>query len=76
MTGETMAAAVFRGPGDLAIERRPVPSPEPGGVVLRVRACALCGSDLRTLSHGNARIAPPRVLGHEIAGDVVAVGEA
>jgi len=71
----TMRAAVFQGPGALAIESRPIPVAQPGGVVLRVRACAVCGSDLRTLQHGNRRIAPPRVLGHEIAGDVVAVGE-
>lgn len=69
-----MKAAVFRGPGQLSIERRPVPEAAPGGVVIRVRACAVCGSDLRTLKHGHTRVTPPRILGHEIAGDVVAVG--
>ncbi len=71
----SMRAAVFRGPGAFAVEDVPAPSVSPGAVLVRVRACALCGSDLRTLQHGHARVAPPRVLGHEIAGDVVAVGE-
>ncbi|MCO4771991.1 MAG: alcohol dehydrogenase catalytic domain-containing protein [Deltaproteobacteria bacterium] len=70
-----MKAGVFRGPGQFFIEERPQPEAAPGGVLLAVKACAVCGSDLRTLKHGNPRIAPPRVLGHEIAGDVVAVGE-
>ena len=71
----TMRAAVFRGPGELHVEERPVPTVGAGEVLLRVRACAVCGSDLRTLRHGHSRVAPPRVLGHEIAGEVAAVGE-
>lgn len=70
-----MRAAVFRGPGALAIEAVDEPSAGPGELVVDVRACAVCGSDLRILGHGNPRIAPPRVLGHEIAGEVVAVGD-
>jgi L-iditol 2-dehydrogenase len=53
-----------------------VPDPEigPGEILVRVRACAVCGSDVRIYHHGNPRVKPPQILGHEIAGDVVAVG--
>jgi len=71
----TMQAAVFHGPGDLRVEPRDVPRVVPGSVLVAVRACAVCGSDIRIAREGNPRIVPPRILGHEIAGDVVAVGE-
>lgn len=69
-----MRAAVWHGPNDLRVEQRPIPEATPGSVVVRVRACTICGSDLRILRDGNPRIVEPRVLGHEVAGDVVAVG--
>jgi len=68
-----MKAAVLHGPGDLRIEHAPTPQAPPGGVLVRVEACAVCGSDLRIAAEGNARIVGPRILGHEIAGEVVAV---
>lgn len=53
-----------------------VPDPEigPGEILVRVRACAVCGSDVRIYHYGNPRVGPPQILGHEIAGDVIAVG--
>jgi len=57
-----------------AIELREVPSPEPraGEVLVRVRACGICGSDLHWFSGG---LPPPAVCpGHEIAGEVAACG--
>lgn len=41
----TMRAARFLGQGRIALQERPVPSPGPGEVLLRVHACAICGSD-------------------------------
>lgn len=38
-------------------------------------AVAVCGSDVRIYKHGNRRVNPPTVIGHEVAGDVVEVGE-
>ena len=35
----------------------------------------ICGSDLRIMSDGNSRISPPQILGHEIAGEIVELGE-
>jgi len=37
-------------------------------------ACAVCGSDVRIFHHGNDRVHPPAVIGHEIAGEVAEVG--
>ncbi len=71
-----MKALVYHGPGDLRLEERPRPEPGPGEAVLRVRACGICGTDLRMLA-GAHRAYPPgcgRVPGHEIAGTIVACG--
>ncbi len=46
-----------------------------GEVLVRVRSCAVCGSDLRIMHSGNPRVTFPQIIGHEIAGEVVEVGE-
>ncbi len=71
----TMRGAMFRGPGDLAVEDVPRPGdPGPGEVLLRMRATAACGTDAKIMRHGHPRLEPPMVIGHELAGEVVAVG--
>jgi propanol-preferring alcohol dehydrogenase len=65
----------------LKLERRAERSPRAGEALLRVEAAALCGSDVH-VAHGEyarpagrfAGLAPPLVLGHQIAGSVVGVG--
>lgn len=42
-----------------------------GEAILRIGACNICGVDLRTYTHGDEKIKPPRILGHELAGTVV-----
>ena len=71
---DTMRAVVYRGPGQVQLETVPVPSA--GGDELRVRvdACAVCGTDLKSFLHGNPKIAPPRIIGHEFTGLVETVG--
>jgi len=69
-----MLAARFYQPGDVRVEDVPDPEPGPGDVVIRVRSCALCGTDRKVAVHGHHRLRPPRVLGHEIAGEVVSAG--
>jgi propanol-preferring alcohol dehydrogenase len=49
----------------------PVPEPGPGQVLLRVRACGLCRTDLHLLDGEVEVPAPPRVLGHQIVGEVL-----
>ncbi|HEY7111994.1 MAG TPA: alcohol dehydrogenase catalytic domain-containing protein [Thermoanaerobaculia bacterium] len=53
----------------------PRPRPAPGEAVLRVRLALTCGTDLKLLRRGHARIAYPVTMGHEVCGDVVEVGE-
>ncbi|GAA1996793.1 zinc-dependent dehydrogenase [Catenulispora subtropica] len=69
-----MEVARFHGPGDLRLEDMPEPAPGPDEVKIRVRNCSTCGTDLKIFRFGHYRIDPPRVLGHEIAGEVVEVG--
>jgi L-iditol 2-dehydrogenase len=70
-------AAVLRGPGDVAVEERPVPQPGQGEVVVRVRSVGVCGSDTHYYEHGRIGrfvVEEPLVLGHEAAGEVTEVG--
>lgn len=71
-----MKAAVLHAPGELSVEDVPTPSPGPGDLLIRVRAASICGTDLRIYRHGHFKLprGVPRVLGHEVAGDIVAVG--
>ena len=69
-----MKVARFYAPGDVRIEQAPEPEPGPDELKLRVRNCSACGTDLKIYRHGHHHIDPPRVLGHEIAGEVVATG--
>jgi L-iditol 2-dehydrogenase len=67
---------VFHGPGDLRYEDVPIPTPEPGGLVMKVEAALTCGTDVKTLRRGHPVMIPrvPTVFGHEFAGTVSAVG--
>lgn len=69
-----MKAAVFRGPGKLAVEEIDYPKLPDDGLILKVDACGICGSDLRTLRHGLRFERKWQVLGHEVAGTVTEVG--
>jgi len=66
-------AGVYRGVMDVRGEEVEVPSAGPAEIVVRVRACGLCGTDVSKIRFG--LVHPPAVLGHEVAGDVVRVGE-
>ena len=64
-----MKAAVYLGAGEVRIEERPEPEPGPGEVLVAMRACGICGSDLMQW-YQDPRA--PVVLGHEPTGVVVA----
>jgi threonine dehydrogenase-like Zn-dependent dehydrogenase len=72
-----MRAAVFKGPGrPLEVETLPDPEPLEGEIVIRVGKCGICGSDLHlTDGHGVIQVPPGHILGHEFAGEVVALGK-
>ena len=69
-----MRVARFYAPGDLRLEDAEAPSPGPEEVKIRVRQCSTCGTDVKIFNHGHHHLVPPRVIGHEIAGEIVEVG--
>jgi len=72
-----MTAAVLYGKEHLEIEQVDVPTIGAGDVLVRVRAALTCGTDVKVFRRGyHARmIKPPALFGHELAGDIVSVGE-
>jgi L-iditol 2-dehydrogenase len=70
----TMKALRFYAPEDVRIEDVPEPQCGPDEVKLRVRNCSTCGTDVKILHNGHQNLSPPRITGHEIAGEVVEVG--
>src|SRR5207245_10864971 len=68
-----MRAVIVQGAGRLAPAEVPRPAAGPGELLLRLRGCGLCGSDIAKLADPGARV--PAVLGHEVVGDVVEAGE-
>jgi (R,R)-butanediol dehydrogenase/meso-butanediol dehydrogenase/diacetyl reductase len=68
-----MRAGVFRGIRQVPIEDVPDPEPGPRDIVLDVKACGICGSDLHTYAQG-LFAEEGQVMGHEFAGEVVHVG--
>jgi L-iditol 2-dehydrogenase len=75
-TNGHMTAAVLYGREDLKVEKIGIPELGPDEVLLRVKVALTCGTDLKVWKQGyHARmITPPAVFGHELAGDVVALG--
>ena len=73
---QTMRAMLFDAPHEpLRAAEVPVPAPEAGQLLIRVHACAICRTDLHLLD-GEVEIArPPRILGHQIVGTVLASPE-
>jgi L-iditol 2-dehydrogenase len=69
---KTMRAGVYREKGIVRVEEVPVPEVADGEVLIKVAACGICGTDIKKIFH--AYVPPPQILGHELAGTVVAVG--
>jgi L-iditol 2-dehydrogenase len=72
-----MRACVLIGRGEIRIEERPVPTPEPDEVLIKVVAVGVCGSDVHYYREGRIGefvVDRPLVLGHEVSGHIVAVG--
>jgi len=70
-----MKAVVFLREGKMEVATLPDPEAAPGEVVIRVLGCGVCGTDVH-IFHGHLKegVVPPVVLGHEIVGEIVAVG--
>lgn len=70
-----MKAAVLEQLHQLVVKEVPTPKIEDNSVLVRVKACAICGSDLRIYHYGNSRVETPAIIGHELSGDVVEIGK-
>ncbi len=72
-----MKAAVFYGKHDLRIEDIAMPEVKAGEVLVKVHACGICGTDVHIFhgDEGAAKTPAQTVLGHEFAGEIVAVGD-
>src|SRR6267378_8014313 len=69
---KTMRAGVYREKGIVRVEEVLVPEVADGEVLIKVAACGICGTDIKKIYH--AYVPPPQILGHEVAGTVVATG--
>lgn len=70
-----MKAAVLEHQDRLVLRDVPHPAIDDDSALLKVESVSICGSDVRILHHGNPRVKPPAILGHETAGTVVEVGK-
>ncbi|MBI2842159.1 MAG: alcohol dehydrogenase catalytic domain-containing protein [Armatimonadetes bacterium] len=65
-----MKAAVYGGVGNLTVREVAEPTVPEGGLLVKVKRCLLCGTDLKLYYSGNPRCKPPQIIGHEFAGVV------
>ena len=71
-----MKSAVFYGKHNLKIEEHEMPKVGANDVLIRVKACGVCGTDVHIYEgdKGAAEVTPPTILGHEFSGIVAEVG--
>ena len=69
-----MRTLVCDRPGDIAISDRPRPSPGAGQVLVRIRRAGVCGTDLHIFEGSHPFLEYPRVIGHELSGEVAEAG--
>ena len=70
-----MKAAVLESLDNMVVKEVPTPVCGDAEILVRVKACAVCGSDIRIFHSGNSRVETPQIIGHEIAGEVAEVGK-
>jgi L-iditol 2-dehydrogenase len=71
-----MKALILKDYRRLSMEDVPVPTIGPHDVLVRVRACGICGSDVHGLDGSTGRRRPPIIMGHEASGEIVEAGAA
>ena len=71
-----MKSAVFYGKHDLRVENSPMPKVGPEDILIQVKACGICGTDVHIYEgdKGAAEVTPPTILGHEFSGVIAEVG--
>jgi L-iditol 2-dehydrogenase len=69
-----MKALVLEAYNQLVYKEVPEPEPGPNDVLIRVKACGICGSDVHGMDGSTGRRIPPLIMGHEAAGIIAGVG--
>lgn len=70
-----MKAAVLKSIEKLKIEDVPVPTLSSQEILIKVKACTICGTDIRVYHHGHKHMRFPRIIGHEVSGEIVKIGK-
>ena len=70
-----MKAAVLKGIENLEMEDISRPTPSPQEILIKVKACSICGTDIRVYHHGHKHMRFPRITGHELSGEIVEIGK-
>jgi len=70
-----MKAVICQEPFSLNVEERPVPTAKAGEVIVRIRRVGLCGTDYHIFAGRHPYLAYPRVMGHELSGEITHAAE-
>ena len=72
---KALKALVMTAYKEFELREAPTPVPAPGEVLVRVRASAVCGSDVHGIDGSTGRRQPPVIMGHEAAGEIASLGK-
>ena len=70
-----MKALIYNGPWDMTLTDLPDPQPKTGEALLKVEAVGICGSDVHGFTGESGRRAPGMVMGHEVTGRIIGLGD-
>jgi len=70
-----MKAVVLKNIEDIEIKDIPIPDVSDSEILIKVKACSICGTDIRLFHHGHKHLTFPRVIGHEVSGEIVKAGD-
>lgn len=70
-----MLSYIYEENKKLLLKDIPFPKKKSDNAIIKINASSICGTDLRTYRFGSSKITPPRVIGHEVVGEIVYVGE-
>jgi len=68
-----MKAIRLANPWEVSCVELPMPEPKAGEALIKVKAVGICGSDIGAFRGTNSLVSYPRILGHEIAGEIVSI---
>jgi len=68
-------AAVYEGIERIVLREVPVPELTENEILIKIKCCAICGTDLRIYHHGNPTVVPPTITGHELSGVITKTGK-